>query len=192
MNAEDVVKEYIKTRGIILGKDFLKVDSFMNHRIEPQFIEAASKAISERFKNSGVTLVLTAESAGNIIAYEVAKRLMCVALYAKKNGAVTMSNPLKKKLYSPTRKKEVELAISKDYLNPDDKVLIVDDFLYNGRTSSVLAEMVLEVGASLVGFGFIVEKAFAGGRENLKRFKAPIYSIAVIERMDPETGISFK
>ncbi len=193
MNPEDIVKNWIKKEGKVLGEDFLKVDSFLNHMIKPEFIEAAARAIYEYFKDEKVTLVLTAESAGNIIAYEVAKNFGCNALYAKKGGANTMTSPITKKLFSPTRQREVELAISRDYLTSGQNVLIVDDFLYNGRTSSALAEMVKEAGAKLAGFGFIIEKAFASGRKNLQRFGVLIYSIAVIERMDPEKNeIYFK
>ena len=132
--------------------------------------------------------MLTAEAAGNIVAYELARRLGIRALYAREGKASTMIRPLVRTVISPTKGTKTELAISADYLGPRDRVIVVDDFLYQGHTSATLADMVIEAGSELVGFGFVIEKTFAHGRDALQRFGAPIVSLAPIESMNPEDG----
>lgn len=183
-----VLRSWIEREGKVLGPEFLRVDGFLNHRISPTFVEEAGQGIAAAFAHHGVTCVLTAEAAGNVIAYEVARRLSAHALYAKKGRAATMARPLTRTVPSPTKGVDTELAISRDYLSPGERVLVVDDFLYRGLTSKALAEMVLEAGANLVGFGFVIEKCFGEGRRVLAGFDVPIVSLVGIERMDPETG----
>ena len=180
--------EWVRREGIVLSEEFLRVDGFLNHRIAPAFIETAGGEIGGRFAPENVTLVLTAEAAGNVIAYEIARRLDARAVYAKKGRAATMSHPVVRCLRSPTKGVATEIAVSQDYLTSTERVLIVDDFLFRGTTSSALAEMTIEAGAALVGFAFIVEKGFAGGREALSRFGVPIESLLCVTRMDPATG----
>ncbi len=182
------VREWIQREAVVVGPEFLRVDSFLNHRIDPAFVELAGEALSHAFAPREVTAVLTAEAAGNVIAYEVARRLGAKALYAKKGKANTMANPLTRTVTSPTKGVETELAISRDYLGPGERVLVVDDFLYRGLTSVALAEMVIESGAELIGFGFVIEKCFGNGRSLLERFGVQVVSLVAIERMDPETG----
>ncbi len=187
------LKEWVRRQGRVVGPEFLRVDGFLNHRIDPAFVALAGEGIAEAFADRGVTTVLTAEAAGNVIAYEVARRLGATALYAKKGRAATMANPLVRRVPSPTKGMEAELAVSRDYLAPGERVLVVDDFLYRGLTSAALAEMVCEAGAELVGFAFVIEKCFGGGRELLARFGVPVVSLVAVERMDPGTGeIAFR
>lgn len=182
------LKARILHDGEVVDSEFLRVDSFLNHRLDPAFIAEAGRELSSAFAGAGVSCVLTAEAAGNVIAYEVARRLGVAALYAKKGRAATMAHPLVREVRSPTKGTAVELAISRDYLGPTERVLIVDDFLYQGKTSEALAEMVREAGAKLVGFGFVIEKGFGEGRRLLARFGVPIVSLVTIARLDPETG----
>ena len=188
MQTEDRLKEWIRKEGVVVGPEFLRVDGFLNHRIDPAFMEEAGKRLATAFAGQGVTCVLTAEAAGNVVAYETARRLGAKALYAKKGRAATMARPLVRTVPSPTKGGEVELAVSRDYLTPQERVLVVDDFLYRGLTSRALAEMVLEAGAELVGFGFVIEKCSSGGRQVLAGFGVPIVSLVGIERMNPATG----
>jgi xanthine phosphoribosyltransferase len=164
------------------------VDGILNHRIDPAFISLVGDALATRFAGRGATCVLTAEAAGNIVAYELARRLGIRALYAKKGKAATMIRPIVRTVISPTKGTTTELAISTDYLGAGDRVIVVDDFLYQGHTSAVLADMVIESGATLIGFGFVIEKTFAHGRDALKRFGVPILSLAPISSMNPTDG----
>lgn len=182
------LRQWVSREGKVIGPEFLKVDGFLNHRIAPAFVEEAGRQLAEEFSGNGVTCVLTAEAAGNVIAYEVARRLNARALYAKKGRAATMAAPWVREIRSPTKGTVTDLAISSEYLGPDDHVLIVDDFLYRGTTSAALAEIIAESGAGLVGFGFVIEKRFADGRATLKRFDVPIVSLIPITEMDPTTG----
>lgn len=171
-----------------MSPEFLRVDGFLNHRIDPVFMEEAGGQIAERFAEDGVTCVLTAEAAGNVVAYEVARRLGARVLYAKKGRAATMNSPLIRTVRSPTKGSVVEIAVSRDYLSPEERVLIVDDFLYQGRTSAALADMVQEGKAELVGFGFVIAKEFGEGRQTLAGYRVPIVTLVSVVRMDPESG----
>jgi xanthine phosphoribosyltransferase len=167
----------------VTGQDFLRVDGFLNHRIAPAFIIEAGRLLAEAFSPLEPSCVLTAEAAGNAIAYEVSRQLGICALYAKKGQAVTMAHPIARSLRSPTKGTEVVLSLSRDYV-AGERILIVDDFLFRGTTSAALAEMVGEAGGVVVGFGFVIEKCFAGGREALSAYGIPIVTLVPILRMD--------
>ena len=182
------LQDWVQRYGVVVGPEFLRVDGFLNHRIDPKFMEEVGRQLADRFAAADVSCVLTAEAAGNIVAYEVARRIGARALYAKKGRAATMNRPFVRSITSPTKGTTVELSVSKDYLNEQERVLIVDDFLYRGDTSSALADMVRESGATLVGFGFVIAKEFGEGRRVLTRYGVPIVTLVSIIRMDPETG----
>jgi xanthine phosphoribosyltransferase len=182
------LQDWVQRYGVVVGPEFLRVDGFLNHRIDPKFMEEVGRQLADRFAAADVSCVLTAEAAGNIVAYEVARRIGARALYAKKGRAATMNRPFVRSITSPTKGTTVELSVSKDYLNEQERVLIVDDFLYRGDTSSALADMVQESGATLVGFGFVIAKEFGEGRRVLTRYGVPIVTLVSIIRMDPETG----
>ncbi len=184
----EALKEWIQREGIVLGPEFLRVDGFLNHRINPAFVGLAGEGLAASYAGRGVTCVLTAEAAGNVIAYEVARRLGVSALYAKKGHAVTMAHAVSCRLCSPTKETEQEIFVCRDYLAPGQRVLVVDDFLHRGTTSAGLADMALRCGAEMVGFGFVIEKCLSGGRAQLERFGVPIVALARVTRMDPESG----
>jgi len=182
------LRDWIKRESRVLGPEFLQVDGFLNHRIAPSFIEAAGRALADAFRFDDVSHVLTAEAAGNVIAYETARQLGAAALYAKKGKAKTMTRPLTRTVVSPTKGIETELSVSADYLTAGDRVLIVDDFLFEGETSAALAEITAEAGARLVGFGFVISKEFARGRARLGGFSVPIVSLVPVDSMNAATG----
>jgi xanthine phosphoribosyltransferase len=187
------LRNWIEREGNVVDARFLRVDGFLNHRIAPEFVETAGRLIATEFLTAGVDIscVLTAEAAGNVIAYEVARQLGTGvrALYAKKGTAATMANPITREVISPTKRKRTTLAVSADYLGPDDRVLIVDDFLFEGITSCALAEIVEEAGATLAGLAFVIEKGFAPGRSVVERLDVPTVSLVTIESMDPESSV---
>ncbi|MBN1858253.1 xanthine phosphoribosyltransferase [Candidatus Bipolaricaulota bacterium] len=184
----DLLKSWIKREGKVVDAKFLRVDGFLNHRIAPEFVAAAGRLIADAFLSAGIDIncVLTAEAAGNVIAYEVARQLGAGvrALYAKKGAATTMAHPITREVVSPTKKKRTTLAVSADYLNRSDRVLIVDDFLFEGITSCALAEIVAEAEATLVGLAFVIEKGFAPGRSAVEQLNVPVLSLVTIESMD--------
>ncbi len=184
----EALKGWIQREGIVLGPEFLRVDGFLNHRISPDFVGLAGEGLAAAYEGKGVTCVLTAEAAGNVIAYEVARRLGASALYAKKGQAVTMAHAVSCRLSSPTKGSEQEIFVCRDYLGTGQRVLVVDDFLHRGTTSAALADMALRCGAEVVGFGFVIEKCFSAGRARLARFGVPIVALAGVTSMDPESG----
>jgi len=187
-NKGPILRDWIRREGIVISEEFLKVDGFLNHRIDPAFVEEAAGQLVASFPTENVTCVLTAEAAGNAIAYEVARQLGARALYAKKGRASTMNSPLLRTVRSPTKGKKADLAVSADYLGPQERVLIVDDFLYHGHTSAALAAMVRQSGAKLIGFGFIIAKESGHGRKLLAQYDVPIVALVSVARLEPATG----
>ncbi len=192
-----VLLEKIREKGEILGKEFLKVDSFLNHKVSSVLLNDVGRAIAEKFRDLGVTKVLTAEAAGNIIAYTTAENLTdqgkeVEVVYAKKGVPTTMSGEEVRTIQSPTKKNKTMLAVSGNYFEPTDRVLIVDDFLFTGRTASTLTDIMEAQSVTVVGYGFVIRKKGSGGYKTLKGKGKPIFSLVEIESMNPKTGeISF-
>lgn len=184
----DEIRAWILREAAVLPGGFLRVDGFLNHRVDPAFVALAGAALAQAFSGFRITCVFTAEAAGNVIAYETARQLGAAALYAKKGAARTMARALTCRVRSPTKGVEQDLCASADYLRPGERVLVVDDFLHQGTTSAALGRIVREAGAELVGFGFVIEKRPSGGRKVLEPFGVPVVALAVVERMDPATG----
>jgi len=192
-DVRDKLIRKIKSEGEVLGEEFLKVDSFLNHKVAPAMLNAIGKAIAEKFEDLGVTKVLTAEAAGNIIAYTTAENLLdqdenVEVVYAKKGVPTTMTGEEIRTIQSPTKKNKTTLAVSGNYFDSDDKVLIVDDFLFTGRTAGTLSEIMEALSVEVVGYGFVIRKKGSGGYKKLSRTGKPIFSLVEIEAMDPQTG----
>ncbi len=188
----DLIRK-IGEEGEVLGDEFLKVDSFLNHKVSPSLLNRIGRAIAEEFKDSGVTKVLTAEAAGNIIAYTTAENLLEMGkevevVYAKKGVPATMSGEEVRTIHSPTKGDKTTLAVSGNYFTSEDKVLIVDDFLFTGRTAGTLSDIMESLSVPVVGYGFVIRKRGSGGFETLKQKGRPIFSLVEIESMDPGTG----
>ena len=183
----------IREEGEVLGEEFLKVDSFLNHKVSPALLNDVGRAIAEKFGDLGVTKVLTAEAAGNIIAYTTAENLTrrgkeVEVVYAKKGVPTTMSGEEVRTIQSPTKKNKTTLAVSGNYFDGDDRVLIVDDFLFTGRTASTLTDIMEAQSVTVVGYGFVIRKRGSGGYKKLRKTGKPIFSLVEIQSMDPTTG----
>lgn len=202
MNREDIMIEEVReelihkinNEGEVLGKNFLRVDSFLNHQVSPKLLENIGKAITKKFIDKKITKVVTAEAGGNIIAYIVANHLSNYSsnevsvIYAKKGVPKTMKNPIIQKVESATKGGETELAICRDYLSKEDRTLMVDDFLYTGLTSEALTKLVEKTGATVTGYAFVISKWNFGGYDRLKKYGIPIFTLVNIKEMDPENG----
>ncbi|MEM7335285.1 MAG: xanthine phosphoribosyltransferase [Chloroflexota bacterium] len=181
-----LLKERILTEGQNLGNGILKIDSFLNHQIDAVLMEAVGKDIAEQFAQDEPTRILTAEVSGLIPAAMVGKAMKNIpVVYARKKKPVTMQEPVfVETAPSHTKGHEVSLMVSPEFLFENDRILIVDDFLASGRTIDALARIVKSSGATLVGIAAVVEKSFEGGRELLAFWDVPIYSSAIIAKMD--------
>ena len=179
------LKDRIRREGENLGRGILKIDSFLNHQVDPLLMEAAGEAIAARFADSGITRILTAEVSGIIPAVMAGKALGNLpVVYARKHKPITMREPVYvDSAPSHTKGGEVMLMVSPEFLNAADRVLIVDDFLASGRTIDALARIVASAGATLVGIVAIVEKDFEGGRAFLTSWNVPIVALATITDM---------
>ena len=179
------LRDRIRAEGENLGRGILKIDSFLNHQIDPALMEAAGEAIAAAFAATRPTRVLTAEVSGIIPATMAGKALGNLpVVYARKHKPITMREPVYVDTApSHTKGGEVLLMVSPEFLSAADRVLIVDDFLATGRTIDALGRIVQAAGATLVGIAAVVEKTFEGGREELAHWDVPILSLAVITDM---------
>ncbi len=179
------LRDRIRDEGENLGRGILKIDSFLNHQIDPALMEAAGEAIAAAFAAARPTRVLTAEVSGIIPATMAGKALGNLpVVYARKHKPITMREPVYVDTApSHTKGGEVLLMVSPEFLSAADRVLIVDDFLATGRTIDALGRIVQAAGATLVGIAAVVEKTFEGGRDELAHWGVPVLSLAVIVDM---------
>lgn len=186
------LKERIQTEGKNLGRGILKIDSFLNHQVDPALLEAVGAAIAAEFAYTKPTRILTAEVSGIIPAVMAGKALGNLpVVYARKHKPITMQEPVYVDAApSHTKGGEVLLMVSPEFLSSGDRVLIVDDFLASGKTIDALARIVKNSGAMLLGIAAVVEKDFEGGRELLAHWQVPIFATAVITAMNDDGTIS--
>lgn len=173
----------IVAEATVVDDRILKIDHFLNHRIEPAFMRAMGEALAARIRRFEPTLVLTAEASGIAPALAVAMMLDLPLVYAKKYAPVVETPALSRIVPSPTKGGETKLAVSGRYLTAGARVALVDDFLANGRTALALAEIVADAGASTVVAAFLVEKLFQEGRAPLAALEIPIATLAQVERL---------
>ncbi len=186
------LKERIRRDGLNLGGGILKVDGFINHQVDPELMEACGRELAERFRSVGATKVLTAEISGIAPALTTAAQLGLPVVYARKSKPVTMPDQIFLTLApSHTKGRTVELIVSPEYLGPDERVLIIDDFMASGQTIMGLVRLAQASGATLVGIGALIEKRFEGGRQLLASLNIPIEALAVIVDMS-EGRIAFE
>ena len=178
------LKERILREGRNLGRGILKVDSFINHQVDPILTMEMGQELGRRFADVGATKVLTAEISGIAPALMTAFALGIPVVYARKHKPITMpEQAYTQSAPSHTKGRQVELIVSPEFLSAQDRVLIIDDFLATGNTIAALIRIVEESGATLVGIGAVIEKTFEGGRAALASLNVPIESLAIITDM---------
>src|SRR5512139_2302957 len=181
------LKERILRDGKNLGGGILKVDSFVNHQVDPLLMDACGKEFARRFGGLGATKILTAEISGIAPAVTTAIHLGLPVVYARKHKPITMPDQVYLTLApSHTKGRMVELIVSPEYLANNEKVLIIDDFLASGQTILGLVRLAEASGSRVVGIGALIEKLFEGGREMLRPVGVPIESLACITAMDDD------
>ena len=181
--------ERIRREGVNLGGGILKVDSLVNHQIDPQLMAGMGKAIAKRFAGLQVDRILTAEISGIAPALMTGIEMGVPVVYARKKKPITMAGPVYLETApSHTKGGETLLLVSAEFLHADENVLIIDDFLASGRTLLALARIVKSARANLVGVGVVVEKTFENGRAAVQaQFDVPIHALACITAMEGET-----
>jgi xanthine phosphoribosyltransferase len=183
------LKDRILKDGRNLGDGILKVDSILNHQMDPCLIKEMGEEIARRFRHLEPTRVLTAEVSGIAPALMTALALNVPVVYARKKKPITMYGPVLLET-APTHTKgghEVMLLVSAEFMPLGERVLIVDDFLATGHTLRALARIVRGGGCTLVGIAAVIEKSFEGGRALLEsRYQVPIESLVTITSMDDD------
>ena len=180
------LKDRIMAEGRVLPGNIIKVDGFLNHRIDTELMTHIADEFGRHFNMDEVTMILTAEASGIALSAIVAQRFHKPMLFAKKAKSDNIEGGLyQSDIFSYTYKKKVTLLVAKDWLSADDKVLIIDDFMANGEAMRGLCDIVKAAGATLVGVGCAVEKGFQGGGDRLREAGVNLKSLAIIESAQP-------
>lgn len=183
-----LLKEKVMAEGIVLSNHVLKVDSFLNHQMDPILMKEVGKEFSRRFESEPVTKVLTIESSGIAPAIMTALELDVPMIFARKRKSLTLTDDiLVEKVYSFTKRETNEVTVAKKFLSPDDHVLIIDDFLANGEAAFGLARIVEQVGASVAGIGIVIEKSFQPGARLLEEAGYRVESLVRVASLDNGT-----
>ncbi len=180
------LKERIRREGRVLPGNIVKVDGFLNHRVDVAFMEELADEFAKIFPVKDATLILTAEASGIALATICAQKYGVPVLFAKKAKSDNIEGGLyQSDIFSYTYKKKVTLLVAKDWISSDDRVLIIDDFMARGEAMRGLCEIVEASGAALLGIGVAVEKGFQGGGDALRAAGYPLHSLAIIDKAEP-------
>jgi xanthine phosphoribosyltransferase len=180
------LEDRILADGQVIGNNILKVDAFLNHQIDPEFILRIGAELARRFKEEGVNKVLTVEASGIAVAMAAALALKSPVVFAKKKQALTQEGDVYvAPVFSFTRKEHLEITVARCFLNADDVVLIIDDFLAHGEALNGLISLVEQAGAKLAGAGIVIEKRFQHGGDSIRKRGVRVEALAAIEQMKP-------
>lgn len=186
------LEQKILREGTVLEGHVLKVGSFLNQQLDVDFLVEMGKEIDRIYKNDGVTKLLTVESSGIAVAVAAGSVMHLPVVFAKKNKSSNVSGEVYSAMvHSYTHNTDYKIVVSKDYLSADDKIVIIDDFLANGKALEGLIDIVNQAGATLVGATCAIEKGFQGGGDRLREQGVRVESLAVIDEMSPD-GITFR
>ena len=189
----ELLKERIRKDGVVRGTDVLKVDSFLNHQMDIALFEEIGREFRRLFADCGVNKILTIEASGIGIACITAQFFHCPVVFAKKSQTKNIAGAVyTTKVESFTHGKVYDVIVAKQFLGPEDKMLIIDDFLANGAALEGLIDLVHQAGAQLAGAGIVVEKAFQPGGARLRAQGIRVESLAKIKSMSEETGVEFE
>ena len=183
------LEERILKDGIVKPGNILKVDSFLNHQMDIALMEEIGREFHRRFAGKNITKVLTIEASGIGIACFVAKEFGVPMVFAKKSHSINIDNEVYvAEVESFTHKRKNNVIVSKNFLNFDDHLLIIDDFLANGCALQGLIAIAKAAGASVEGIGIVIEKGFQIGGQVIRNLGVQLESLAIVDAMDAETG----
>jgi xanthine phosphoribosyltransferase len=181
----ELLRQKVINEGIVLGQGVLKVDSFLNHQMDPFLMREVGREFTRRFAGEKVTKVLTIESSGIAPGIMTALELEVPLIFARKQKSLTLTEDIYvEKVYSFTKKESNDITVSKKFIAPGERVLIVDDFLANGEAAFGLARIVEQAGGSVAGIGIVIEKAFQPGNKLLKEAGYRVESLVRIASLD--------
>lgn len=184
-----LLEERIREDGVVKEGQVLKVDSFINHQMDIELFNEMGKEFKRLFADKEINKILTIEASGIGIACIVAQHFNVPVVFAKKAKSINLDGEMyTTKIESFTHKKVYDVIVSKKFLNADDKVLIIDDFLANGCAVAGLVDLVRSAGATVEGVGIAVEKGFQQGGKILREKGLQVESLAIVESMNHETG----
>lgn len=186
----ELLKQRILTEGSVRPGGVLKVDSFLNHQIDPVLVDQIAESFCQRFRDIRIDRILTMESSGIPIAYAVARQLGVPMVVARKRPSVNLDGQTyTAEVASAPGEPVSSVIVSKKYLNDGDRVLLVDDILANGFSMQALISLADTAGASVEGIGIVIEKAFQEGGYRLRNLGFRLESLAIIDSMDDTTGM---
>lgn len=185
----ELLKQKILEEGEVYEGNILKVDGFLNHRIDIPFMRQVAKEFHRLFKDYEINKILTVEASGIAIGALVAQEFDCPLVFAKKTKTKNIAGDVyTSKVESFTHATTYDIIVSKRFLGEGDKVLIVDDFLAIGNALNGLISLVNDSGAEVVGCGVVIEKGFQHGGDKLREKGVNVQSLAIVESMDSKTG----
>lgn len=180
----ELLKKQIVRDGMVLSDQVLKVDSFLNHQIDPELMHEIGKEFANRFSGKGITKILTLESSGIAPSVMAGLQMGVPVIFARKRKSLTLVNDLlTAEVYSFTKQETNEISVSNKFLQPNDHVLIIDDFLANGEAALGLVNIVNQAGATVSGIGIVIEKSFQDGGKKLRDLGFQVESLAMIESL---------
>lgn len=189
----EIIEQEIQKRGKVLPGNVLKVNSFLNHQLDPYLLNIMAGEWTKLFKNDNITKIVTIEASGIALAILTGLKLNVPVVFAKKSNSKNIGDVYKSKIHSYTRDQDFDIQIEKQFIYKDDIVLIIDDFLANGSATLGMIDIINQAGAKLAGVGIAIEKGFQNGGEILRDKGERVESLAIISSMDEKTGkIIFK
>lgn len=185
MDGLNILEERILQEGKVLDGNILKVDSFVNHRIDPSLFMSLADIFYNKFKQKDINKILTIEVSGIAIAYACGLKFNCPVIFAKKTQSKTLGNDVySTQVYSYTKKTMYDVMVSREFLTKEDHVLLIDDFLANGKALEGLIDICNQAEATVEGIGILIEKSFQHGGDVLREQGYDIQSLAKIESLE--------
>ncbi len=180
----ELLKKRIMQDGKCFPGGILKVDSFINHQIDPVLIGQIAEEFVRRFAGKKITKIVTVEASGIAPAIMVGYLMQLPVVFIKKKMPRTMENMLTSTIHSFTKERDYTVCVSRDFLTPDDHILFIDDFLAYGNAAAGMIDLADQAGAVIEGMGFVIEKAFQHGADQIRKRNIPVESLAIVESLD--------
>ena len=190
----ELLERRIAEDGEVYPGNILKVSGFLNHQMDIGLLQEMGREWKRRFADSGVNKILTIEASGIGIACIAAQEFGCPVVFAKKSKTLNLGKDVySTRVESFTHKNVSDVVVDRRYLGPEDRVLIIDDFLANGKALEGLMDLLDQAGATLCGIGIAIEKGFQGAGDRLRARGIRLESLAIVDAMDDQTGaITFR